>query len=327
MKKTILVVCSLFFLFSTFAQRQVVDRNKGICTDPSVTITVLSFDETTFTATFTPNAECARYDYVALTDEDINMYSAMAPLENLISMWGVHATGADTHTWTEMEPNTTYKILVRPFDASDAAYSYSYIEVTTLAIGGSGTSIITISINEITENSARVIFTPNDQTALYYDGLVEAGTLDELGLEELKNYLMENPMNLHYEEDDWVWPSLEPGTEYYALAFGQNADGVWGEDALMPFSTLEGDTTGINGYSFSPIVLYPMPSNGDFNISGKDLIGSTAQIFNMNGQFISQYVIDGDHCRIKTALPAGSYLFRLVSADGSTIGKKTIVIQ
>lgn len=326
MKKTSLILCFLILLSSAFAQRQVFS-GKNVCTDPSVTITVLSSDETTFTASFTPNAECARYDYVAFTDEEINTYSSMAPLENLISMWGVHATGLDTHTWTEMEPNTTYKIIVRPFDASDIAYPYSYVEVTTAAIGGSGTAIISISISEITESSARVIFTPNDQTALFYDGLIEVGALNEMGLAAFKDYLMENPMNLHYEEDDWVWPTLQPGSEYYALAFGKNADGEWGEDALEPFATLGGGTTGISDISLSPIVLYPIPSNGRFNISGKGITGSTAQIFSISGQLIEQYRIESEQSHLETALPAGSYLFRLVGANGKNLGQKSIVIQ
>lgn len=319
MKKNLLLALSILFSVSLFAQ------------NPEVSISISNVTETSISATFTPNATCARYDYVAMTDEEINTWLMLTgSVDGLISMFGVHATGPDSHNWTGFAPGTTYKVMVRPFGADDTAYPYTYVEVTTLSSGGSGTAAISVSVSEITENSARVICTPNDQTALYYDGLVTVDFFNSVPLDTVKSIIMENPNNLQYSTDDWTWPGLISNTDYYAIAFGQNSEGVWGADSMVQFTTLGGgsdDSTGVQDIDVPVIVLYPMPCNGHFNIAGKDIAGSTAQLFAISGQLVGEYRLDSDNTSISTNLPSGNYVIRVLNAEGKTMGRKSIIIQ
>ncbi len=320
MKNNLLLALSILFSANLLAQ------------NPAVSISISNVTETSFSATFTPNETCARYDYVAMTDEEINMWLMFAgSVDGLISMFGVHATGPDTHVWnSDIAPGTTYKVMVRPFGADSTAYPYTYEEVTTLTTGGSGTAAISISVSEITETTARVICTPNDQTALYYDGLVTVDLFNSVPLDTVKSIIMENPNNIHYSIDDWTWPTLLSNTDYYAIAFGQNSEGVWGADSMVQFTTLGGssdDSTGVQDIDVPVIVLYPMPCNGHFNIAGKDIAGSTAQLFAISGQLVGEYRLDSDNTSISTNLPSGNYVIRVLNAEGKTIGRKHIVIQ
>lgn len=314
MKKSLLVALSILFSVSLFAQ------------NPEVNISISNVTETSISATFTPNATCARYDYVAMTDEEINTWLMFTgSVDGLISMFGVHATGPDSHNWTGFAPGTTYKVMVRPFDASDTPYPYTYEEVTTLSAGGSGTAEISVSVSEITESTVRIICTPNDQTALYYDGLCTVDLFNSVPLDTVKSFIMENPNNLQYAADDWTWPGLMSNTDYYAIAFGQNSDGVWGPDSIVPFTTL--GNTGVADINGPVIVLYPMPCQGSFNIAGKDIAGSTAQLFTIGGQLVGTYNLDSDNTHISTNLPSGNYIIRVLNANGQTMGRKNIVIQ
>lgn len=320
MKKNLLIALSILFSVTLFAQ------------NPAVSITISNVTETSFTATFAPNADCAKYDYVAMTDDDINMWSMFAgSVDNLITMFGVHATAADTHIWnSDIAPGTTYKVMVRPFDAADNPYPYTYEEVTTLSSGGSGTAEISVTVSDITESTVHIICIPNDQTALYYDGLCTVDYFNSVPLDTVKSIIMENPNNLQYATDDWTWPGLMSNTDYYAIAFGQNSDGVWGPDSIVPFTTLGnggGDSTGVTNINEPVIVLYPMPCQGSFNIAGKDIAGSSAQLFTIGGQLVGTYNLDSDNTHISTNLPSGNYIIRVLNANGQTMGRKNIVIQ
>lgn len=324
MKKTFTLVLMLSFLTAVFAQRDVVSEGKSVLVDPAVTVTITNVTESSFTASFTPNAECSRYEYLAMNDQEIMIWTALMPVENLITTWGISAVGPDTHTWEEMLPNMTYKIFVKPYDNGSTPYPYTYIEVTTLEQGGVGTSCISISVSEITDSTARVICTPNDETASFFDGLVTTELLDEIGLDSAKTIIRSNPTNIHYTTDDWVWPSLSSGTGYTVIAFGLNAAGEWGPDSTLAFTTL---SAGVGNYETHHIVLYPVPVNGPLHIAGSDLAGCRAQIFSINGQLISEKTLEADDTVVTDKLSAGVYVLRVVDAQGTALGQKKIVVE
>lgn len=327
MKKILLLTFAAIICSVSFGQRIVVDgQSKGICTDPAVSITASNVSETSYTLEFTPNAECDHYSYLTMPEAEISMWTTMMgmTIEQLITMWGISTSGPVTYTYTDQIPNTLYRIFALPFDADGTSYTYSSIDVTTQAMGGNGTAVVSVDVTDITATSALVTCTPNDQTALFYDGLVTAEFLGEVGADSACTILIENSAYPFYETDTWNWMNLLSNTDYYAIAFGQNADGEWGDTTMFIFTTLEG--VGIRDMSEQPIIVYPMPNNGNFTVAGSALDNFKAQIFAINGQLIGEYTFSSGKVNIN-GITSGSYLLRVVNSDNQCVGTKKIVVK
>lgn len=327
MKKILLLLLTASICSVSFGQRKVVDgQMKGICTDPAVSLTANNVGETSYTVEFTPNAECDHYYYLTMADAEISMWTMMMgmTIDQLITQWGIQTSSPETYTWTEQAPNTLYRIFALPFDADGNSYTYSSIDVTTSAIGGNGTAVVSVDVTDITATSALVTCTPNDQTALFYDGLVTAEFLGEVGADSVCTILIENSAYPFYETYTWNWIDLLSNTDYYAIAFGQNADGEWGDTTMFIFATLEG--VGIRDMSEQPIIVYPMPNNGNFTVAGSALDNFKAQIFAINGQLIGECTFSSGKVNIN-GITSGSYLLRVVNSDNQCVGTKKIVVK
>ncbi len=324
MKKTLLILLAIFSANILFAQRTVINSPKGVCTDPLVTITMTDIGTTSFTAQLVPNAECASFSYIAMSLEEIDMWTTMMGMtvDQLIPMWGISATAEETHTWNDMTPNTTYKVLALPVGADGTTYPYCEAEFTTNTLGGTGTSTISVVVDNIGDTTAHVVFTPDENTALYYDGIIEAGFFNEVGADSALNIICSGQP--FYEVDDWTWETLDPNTTYYAIALGQNAVGEWGDTLVYQFSTLG---TSIDTYTQSDIRIYPIPSQGNFTIAGDQLQNGKAMIYSINGQLMQEITLESDNNNVNTSLPVGSYLIRILNAEGKSVGNKMMVIQ
>lgn len=325
-KSLFILVFSIVCLFS-YGQRRPVSSAKDICTDPAVTMVATFVGSDSFTVEFTPNAECDYYSYVAMTDEDVSLWTTMMgmTLEQIIPMWGIEANTAESHTWTDMAPNTTYKVFALPFDVNSVSYSYNYIEVTTSAIGGSGTAVIDIAVSNVTYTSAYVVCTPNAETSAFYDGLVTVDFYNEIGQDSVCTILRENMTSPYYSEDAWEWSDLIPNTQYYAIAFGQNAEGVWGDTTLYMFQTLS--DVSVNDFASNGLSVYPLPNDGNFVVSGENLLGASAQLYSMNGQLMQTFTFSSDSNNVSVSLPAGCYLLQVQNAEGKRIAQNVVVIR
>lgn len=326
MKKFLFVLIAAFTCSSMFAQRTVVGQGKGVCTDPAVSITIVSATETEITAHFEPNAECHHYSYVIMTDDDVAMFTAMfgVTLEALVEAWGISTTGVETYTWDDMVPNTTYKVFALPYSDASTYTVASFAEVTTEVLGDDGVSVIDIAVSQIDTTHAVVVCTPNEHTALFYDGLVTVEFFNEIGVDSACTILRENTVTPSYTAYSWFWPDLMPNTAYYAIAFGQNAAEEWGDTTICQFSTLP---VGVESHDVSEVSVFPVPNNGHFAICGENLQGGKAQIYALNGQLMEVVALDSDHNAISTNLSAGSYLLVVVNAEGRNVQRKTIVVR
>lgn len=313
MKKTLLLLLTVLGFCSLYAV-------------PTVTITTSAVTTTAFSAHFVPNDDCDHYYYVAMTDDEITLWTSMlgVSVDELVPMWGVLSVGVSDYTWTDMVPNTTYKILVVAYDAQSTVYPSTYVEVTTTASGGAGTSVVAVNVSDITSNSAYVVCTPNAETALFYDGLVTADYLQEVGIDSVCTVLIENLANPFYSEDAWTWSGLEANTAYYAIAFGQNADGEWGDTTLCPFTT---STVGVESYDNINVSVYPMPNSGTFTIAGTGLQGFTAQVYALNGQLLETIQLKSDQNSVQLNHAAGNYLLKISDAKGQPCFGKVLIIQ
>jgi fibronectin type III domain protein len=85
----------------------------------------------------------------------------------------------------------------------------------------------------------RVIFTPNDQTNIYRDGLVEADEYDK-DPEYYNNIVLFPEQTTAYTNhtgvDSYLW-NVKASTRYYAISVGQNNKGEWGEICKSEFTT------------------------------------------------------------------------------------------
>ena len=256
--------------------------------NPSVEITLDEVTTTSLKATFTPNADCAKYHILADTQSNMEMWMSMmgASLEDLIVMWGAEKTSTATYTWDEMAPNTEYTIYALPKDADGNAGELVTTTVTTEQAGGTGTSVIELVVEVMTKTSVKTTATPNEETAVYHYGLIEKSYFDEIG-EEAAIQLFREDFYSFYEVDVWEWIDLTPETDYYAIATGQNSEGEWGETTIVPFRT---EVEGCDEFVKTNFSVYPNPASSTVNIIS-DAMG-TARIFDMTSRCVMEVEIN-----------------------------------
>lgn len=298
MKKIILTVAlCISFIISIFAQ------------NPSVEITINEITTTSFTCAFVPNSACNGYAIYAGTEGDAeNWIPMVGSLENILNMWGVHCVGDTTFTWAEMTPNTTYVVYVLASGAENIIYTDT---LRTLSTGGTGASIITLSVTNIGDTCATTTATPNDQTALFKDMIVTRALFEEQGASGI-SYMLQADQYVYYETDTWTWLSLQPGTDYYFVAIGMNANSEWGELATFPFTTT-GDA-GISTMTAPTFSIYPNPATDQLTLETAEPIREV-RIFDLTGRL----VLEDENTTILNvqSLQNGTYILQVQTENGT----------
>ena len=107
--------------------------------DPQVTISIDQVLETEVTATFTPNEDCASYNYLLATESEVQQWLMMMGMElpDYLHTYGFPAEEMLSHTFTELEPNTEYMIYAVPADPEGNLGEVVQEPVTTTSGGGS----------------------------------------------------------------------------------------------------------------------------------------------------------------------------------------------
>lgn len=207
-------------------------------------------DETTtssITLTVTANEDCFGY-YWCLFDKgqaqaQFEQWGPMFGFQNIESMIaqfsGKKYEKVTTYTWKDLKPGTEYDICVVPVDEAGTYADMVTIPVTTKQQGGEGVAQVAITSGgasvQKTDDGDKltytIIFTPNDQTAVYHDGVVSKKKFDEDGEEFWKNYLLNgNPQDPNYNQygvDKYTFEA-NVGEEYYGIAIAKNANGEYG---------------------------------------------------------------------------------------------------
>ena len=204
---------------------------------PAVIINIDDITTSSFTCTFNKCDSCLTYDIYAAepgaTEAFIGMF--VASLEDAVSQWGIHVSSDTTYTWKDMTPDEDYVIYVL------AHCEHGNILITdtihTAILGGHGESVITLSVSNIGTNHVTTTAVPNDQTAMFKDLIITKEYFDAIGRDSVISLVKEDYYT-HYNTDTWTWSDLQPNTDFYFVAIGQNADKQWGEFSLLPFSTL-----------------------------------------------------------------------------------------
>lgn len=211
--------------------------------NPTVSYTI---DETTtnsFTITVTPNDDCAEYFWCSFgkgeAQAQFEQWGPMFGFPNIEAMVrqfsGAAHEGVESNTWKDMAPGTDYEVLVVPVDVEGNNGELVTIPVSTKQQGGDGIAQVAITSGgaEVYEGKLlyTIIFTPNDQTAVYHDLVVSKEAFDKDGEEFWKNYLLNgNPEDSNYNQygvDKFPFEA-EAGKQYYGVAIAKNAKGEYG---------------------------------------------------------------------------------------------------
>lgn len=265
--------------------------------EATVEITDVTSTTTTVTATFTPNDECASYYYLLGTQEEMNQWAQLfgKSIEELVVDFGIRTTTTETYTWTEQTPSTEYTIFVVPFDADNNMATMVTSIISTESAGGSGNSVIQMSVEVLSSTEVITRTTPNGETAEYRYGLITKEYYDEIGDDGLVQIIEEDPY-IFYEFSEWKWTELTENTTYYGYARGKNANGEWGTITMIEFSTLP-DAIGEN--SASSLIIFPNPANDFVTLRGENI--NNVMVFNAIGQKIDEFVVNGKQMNIATS--------------------------
>ncbi len=298
--------------------------------NPDVAITPGTVTSTTVQATFTPNAACKSYDILIGTASEMQSWSVMmgVPVDSLVAQWGITYSGVQTYTWTDMTPNTQYTVYALPKDSLGQASPMVTILVTTAQNGGSGLSTVTVVVSEITSTQARVVVTPNAETAVFHDGLITVDYYNSIGSDSALTLIKTNPYPL-YTTDNWIWSDLTPATDYYAIGIGQNADSIWGTPAITPFTTLSSAGIASVDAAASSALIYPMPNAGSFHLQLDPAASGQIRIMDLNGKTVFTQRIASAQDEINaTRLGNGCYYLRYWPDSGqASIITKLIIAK
>ncbi len=308
MRKITFFVLAFFMVSSLVAQ---VQRTSLSTREASVDVVIDSVTTTVVYVTLTPNDECSKFYALVETEEWMEQICSQfgITVEQGVTAWGHENTETVSLSYPEKTPGTVYTVYVRPYDAAGNPQDLIKVPVTTMATGGEGVSVIELEVTEIAESSVRLIAQANDQTKVFFDGLITTELFDEIGLDSALSIITDPPYPL-YVSDNWVWLDLMPGTPYKALAIGQNANDEWGEPAILDFITL-----GANGLMEILTVanqIYPQPNNGAFVFNGENVEGKTLRIFDLNGKCVFQQALQNNAQNVNAShLPSGQYFVQI----------------
>ena len=227
---------------------------------PTVTTEVTEVTTTSFKITVTPNEDC--YGYYACSFDvasggvlgsftTMGSFFGFANVGEMIKGWGqTEHSGVETIEWKNQEPGTEYEVAIVPVDMNGNLGDYVVVKVKTQGAGGDGAALVSAEApadefykftgDDNTEQYVqRVIFTPNDQTNIYRDGLVEADVYDK-DPEHYNNIVLFPEQTTAYTNhtgvDSFLW-NVKASTRYYAISVGQNNKGEWGEICKFEFTT------------------------------------------------------------------------------------------
>lgn len=288
---------------------------------PEVQVTINNIAATTFEVNFIPNAFCQSYYFVAMTAADVAQWlPMMGSVANMIKAWGIEKTGAYTHSYTQMTPDTEYFVYTLCVDYNDVEFPYDSIMVHTTPAGGGGVATAEVTVHDITQTSVKTVVVPNIETAEYHYGIITKEYFEEIGLEEALEIIKNDGYPL-YETDIWTWLDLTPNTDYKVVAVCKNGNGEWGPATIVDFRTQQ---VSINEFDFSTTLVYPNPSNGIFNVVGSELVSANIRIVDLNGKEIYRNQLNSTDNSINiTNCVEGIYIIE-IEKDGNIFTSRII---
>ncbi|MDO4190976.1 MAG: T9SS type A sorting domain-containing protein [Bacteroidales bacterium] len=295
---------------------------------PDVSVAISNLGTTSFDATFTRNASCTHYCFIIDEPGSPNELSSWASMfgmtfQQAVEMFGLQCVGDTNFHYSGLPSNTLHVLYTVAYDANDVGVMRADT-ITTLSQGGTGQSVVTVTIGTITAQTAQIIATPNSETEYFMDGLIEKDYFDSIGFDSVKSIVMSSPYP-QYETDDWIWSNLDPETAYYACAVGCNANNVWGPMDTVLFSTAA-EGVGFELLEAATLAIYPNPTTDKFVLDGMPETGAVVTIYNVEGRVIMQRQCESVSASFDVSmLNRGIYFVRVMS--GSVVATHKLVLK
>lgn len=228
---------------------------KPLVGNPSVAWELDDVGTDNFTMTFTPNGDVKGYAFCSFDEGTMEQqFEQWGPMFGFTTIGDMikqfcGGTYSDKYTnkWTGMAPGKTYDVAIQCWDANGTYADVIIAKVTTNSLGGDGVAEVTITKGDFGGDAVngywqKVTYTPNDQTALHRDMIIEkkAYNTPEWGDEGILKYLKgDNSYDPYWDQygvDEAQW-NADPSTEYIAFSVAQNAKGEWGPLARLELAT------------------------------------------------------------------------------------------
>jgi len=267
--------------------------------DPQVALSVDEVTESSITATFTPNEDCASFYYLCATEAEFTEWVA-ALGEDLPAIMEEHGdveTTTLTSIFTGLLPETEYYVVALPVDPDGNYGEPVYGITTTFPLPVVYDETLTFSPNEVTLPYCEVTW------ITVYNNTAEDATIvkicDEMA--ELGFYIGEEAV-LSCNETEINIPqggSIELGIECCVTgkSIVPNVVTVSSNLPDAQFVVMVDDTWSV-GENTTLISLFPNPANESVTLKGENL--GMVRVFNMLGQMLDEFEANGNELNINT---------------------------
>ena len=273
--------------------------------DPQVTLTVDEVTETSITASFTPNADCASYYYLCATEAEImGWIMSGASFDEIIQEHGGIETAAMTNTFDQLTPETEYMVLALPVDP-DGNYGDVVRETVTTPQAIVYDETLTFSLDTIElpyDLGAEITVYNNTAEDAVIHSIKET---NEVGL-CLITFLINGEEYLCPDNLEISLPKGESLTMFMRCDMVGKDEPEYIEDLVTMSSNLPDASFSVmveHAWSVdeneASVTLYPNPANDFVTLSGENL--GTVRVFNVMGQRVEEFEANGSELRINTA--------------------------
>ena len=250
--------------------------------DPQVTITVDQVMETEVTATFTPNADCASYNYLLATESEVQQWMSLTglTLPEYLHTYGFPAEEMLSHTFTELTPNTEYMIYAVPVDPDGNLGAVVQEPVTTTP--GGCDIIPDFTGTDIDGNEINLYSILDNGQAVFINFFLFGDEYSETPMSDIVDTYRLYGCNQH----DVFFMEITPnGTDANCQA--------WIERFGVQYPTISRDGGGNDIAQAIPVGFYPtlMLIRPDHTIAMRDIYPPTLEYINyaMEGEGYGQY--------------------------------------
>ncbi len=268
--------------------------------DPQVALSIDEVTESSITATFTPNEDCASYYYLCATEAELTEWVAALgqDLPAIMQEHGVVETATLTNIFNGLIPETEYAVAVLPVDPDGNYGEPSYEIVSTLPLPVVYDETLTFSMDTIIMDycTPTYITITNNTVA---DAVIK-GVCDEM-----------NWLEFSFDGNDWF--SCNDEIEV-AIMQGQSLElmmqcCVTGRNNVPEIVTVMSDlpdaqfvvmvdeTWSVEENAAS-ISLFPNPANESVTLMGENL--GMVRVFNVLGQKVDEFEANDSEFRINT---------------------------
>ena len=217
-----------------------------------------------------------------------------------------------------LTPNTTYLLVVVPYNSNDEVGAVCWEQFTTLS--SAGTATVTATISQIAATSAYTDIVMGQHTAYFYLLYAPQSVFTQNGLttdEAIINYVNQNygESDRNYSNVSGYMNGLTPNTAYLLVVVPYNSDGEVGTVCRAQFTTLNS-----NGIEDVGEEAYAVNSqDGRLTVSGAN--GKKVSVYDINGRCV--YSARATVTTVFDVPTSGTYLVKI----GNYPAHKVVVIR